>query len=133
MSSSKPAPRNGADTNGLTIFDPGAPSHLLRVKLFGRHGELLQRRRRLVEEELALPSRAARQADKPGRRRRQPRQLRLEGRRVVEHQVAGVSEPHRLGLGIHLPASDYAVQSIKQTNKANKQGVAGTLAHGSFN
>lgn len=53
-------------------------AHLFRVKLFEWHRELLQRRRRLVEEELAQLSRAARQAHEPGCRRRQPGQLGLE-------------------------------------------------------
>lgn len=76
--------------------------HLFRVKLLGRHGELLQRRRRLVQEELAQPSGRARKAGEPSGGQRDSRNLGFEPGGIVEHEVLGVAEPCCFGLGVYL-------------------------------
>lgn len=101
--------KNDADMNS---FIRSSQADLFRVKLFCRHRKLFERRWGLVEEELAQFSGPARQTYKPRCRRRYPRQFRLEVGGVVKHQVAGVSEPHRFGLDVHLSPSRQRRETI---------------------
>lgn len=102
-------------------------SHLLRLKLFRRYRKLFERWRGLCQEKLAELPRAAWQADKPRGSRRDSVHFRLEVRRVVEQDLAGMSQPGRFSACVHLPDSKRSTNVSRFTHQYKKVIVSRPL------